>query len=95
MCTIPAAPFFNNDLTMNESTISQARRLFAAGCPDISLSLVSHHRITFEPIPLGRLWDMAHKLGLEYEFPLELTSNELTEALVAALEDYYRHENND
>lgn len=91
MCTIPAAPFFNNDLTMNESTIRQARRLFAAGCPDISLSMVSHH-ITFEPIPLGRLWDIAHRLGLQYEFPLELTSNELTEALVTAIEDHYRSE---
>ena len=73
---------------MNESTIRQARRLFAAGCKEVSIGLVGHH-ITFEPIPLGRLWDMVHKLGLEYEFPTELTSNELTEALVVALEDYY------
>lgn len=75
---------------MNESTIRQARRLFAAGCPDVHLGMAGH-QITFEPIPLGRLWDMARNLGLEYEFPLELTSTELTEALVVALEDYYRN----
>ena len=79
---------------MNESTTRQARRLFAAGCPDVHLGM-SGHVITFEPIPLGRLWDMAHKLGLEYEFPLELTSNELTEALVAAIEKHYQDENSD
>lgn len=76
---------------MNETTIRQARRLFTAGCPFIHLRTVGH-TITFEPVPLGRLWDMAHRLGLEYEFPLELTSNELIEALVAAVEDYYRNE---
>lgn len=50
------------------------------------------HKIVPEPIQLGRLWDIAHGLGLEYEFPLELTSEELTDALVTALEDYYRDE---
>ena len=76
---------------MNDTTIGQARRLFAAGCPFVSLGTVGHH-ITFEPVPLGRLLDIAHRLGLEYEFPLELTSNELIEALVVAIEDYYRDE---
>ena len=76
---------------MNETTVSQARRLFEAGCKDIRLCMVGHH-ITFEPVPLGRLWDMAHRLGIEYEFPLELTSIQLVEALVAAIEKHYRDE---
>lgn len=77
----------------NQTTIEQGRRLLAAGCPHIKLHMQeASHKIVPDPIPLGRLWDIAHRLGLEYEFPLELTSAELTEALVAALEDYYRSE---
>ena len=76
---------------MNETTITQARRLFEAGCPDIRVSMAGHH-IIFEPVTLGRLWDMAHKLGLEYEFPLELTSIQLVESLVTAIEKHYRDE---
>lgn len=76
---------------MTETTISQGRRLLAAGCPDVSIRM-DGHKIAPEPIPLGRLWDIAHKLELEYEFPLELTSNELIEAIVAAIEDHYRSE---
>ena len=80
----------------NETTIEQGRRLLAAGCPFVNLLMQpANHKIVPDPIPLGRLWDIAHSLGLEYEFPLELTSSELTEALVAALEDYYRNENDD
>lgn len=75
---------------MNETTIRQARRLFAAGCEEIHVGM-SGHKITFEPVPLGKLWDMANRLGLEYLFPTELTSNELIEALVVALEDYYHN----
>jgi len=75
---------------MNESTIRQARRLFAAGCPDVHLGMAGH-QITFEPIPLGRLWDIAHNLKLEYDFPTELTSNELVECLVTAIEEYYNN----
>lgn len=76
------------NLTSNCTTIAQARRLLAAGCPKIKLRMVGHS-IVPEPLSLGRLWDIAHRLGLEYEFPLELTSKELTESLVAAIEDYY------
>lgn len=77
----------------NQTTIEQGRRLLAAGCPFVNLHMQpAAHKIVPDPIPLGRLWDIAHSLGLEYEFPLELTSNELTEALVAALEDHYRSE---
>lgn len=80
----------------NQTTIEQGRRLLAAGCPFVKLHMTGTTRkIVPDPIPLGRLWDIAHGLGLEYEFPLELTSAELTEALVAALEDYYRNENDD
>lgn len=76
---------------MNETTISQGRRLLAAGCPFVNLHMQpANHKIVPDPIPMGRLWDIAHSLGLEYEFPLELTSNELTEALVAAIENYYK-----
>ena len=75
---------------MTGTTISQGRRLLTAGCPDVKLHMQpAAHKIVPDPIPLGRLWDMVHKLGLEYEFPTELTSKELTEALVVALEDYY------
>lgn len=80
----------------NQTTIAQGRRLLAAGCPFVTLHMQpANHKIVPDPIPLGRLWDIAHGLGLEYEFPLELTSAELTEALVAALEDYYTNENDD
>lgn len=75
----------------NQTTIEQGRRLLAAGCPFVKLHMTeTTHKIVPDPIPLGRLWDIAHSLGLEYEFPLELTSNELIEALVAAIEDYYK-----
>lgn len=50
------------------------------------------HHVVPEPISLGRLWDIAHGIGLEYEFPTELTSNELLEALVTAIEEYYIEE---
>lgn len=77
----------------NQTTIAQGLRLIAAGCPFVNLHMQeTSHKIVPDPIPLGRLWDIAHRLGLEYDFPLELTSAELTEALVAALEDYYRSE---
>jgi hypothetical protein len=80
----------------NQTTIEQGRRLLAAGCPFVNLHMQpANHKIVPDPIPLGRLWDIAHKLELEYEFPLELTSNELIEAIVAAIEDYYLNENND
>lgn len=72
----------------NQTTKAQGNRLLAAGCPYVSLHMVGH-QIVPEPIPFGRLWDIAHGLGLEYEFPLELTSTELMEALVAALVAYY------
>ena len=75
----------------NQTTIAHGRRLLAAGCPFVSIRM-DGHKIVPEPIPLGRLWDIAHSLGLEYESPLELTSNELTEALVAAIETYYLNE---
>lgn len=78
----------------NQTTIAQGRRLLAAGCPYVHLTTDGHH-ITVSPIPLGRLWDIAHGLGLEYEFPMELTSSELTEALVAAIEKHYRNETKD
>ena len=75
----------------NQTTFEQGRRLLAAGCPYVHLTTDGHH-ITVTPIPLGRLWDIAHGLGLEYEFPLELKSSELTEALVAAIEKHYNDE---
>ena len=79
----------------NQTTIEQGRRLLAAGFPFVRLHMQpANHKIVPDPIPLGRLWDIAHKLSIEYEFPLELTSKELTEALVAAIENYYRDEKN-
>lgn len=80
----------------NQTTIEQGRRLLAAGCPFVKLHMQpAAHQIVPAPIPLGRLWDIAHGLGLEYEFPMELTSSELTEALVAAIEKHYRNETKD
>lgn len=81
---------------MTETTIAQGRRLLAAGCPYVTLHIQpANHKIVPDPIQLGRLWDIAHGLGLEHEFPLELTSNELIEAIVTAIEDYYRDEKTD
>ena len=75
----------------NQTTIEQGRRLLEAGCPYVKLHMqTAAHQIVPDPIPLGRLWDIAHGLGLEYEFPLELKSSELTEALVAAIEKHYQ-----
>lgn len=80
----------------NETTIEQGRRLLVAGCPYVKLHMTgTTHKIVPDPIPLGHLWDIAHGLGLEYEFPLELTSGELTEALVAALVDFYSAQGDD
>ncbi len=77
----------------NETTKEQGRRLLVAGCPYVKLHMTgTTHKIVPDPIPLGRLWDIAHGLGLEYEFPLELTSSGLTEALVAAIEKHYNDE---
>lgn len=73
---------------MNETTIKQTWRLIEAGCPEVSLRMDGHH-VTPEPLPLGKLWDIAHKLELEFDFPLELTSNELVEELVTIIEDHY------
>lgn len=76
---------------MNETTIKQSFRMLEAGCPEVRLRM-DGHKIIAEQMPLGRLWDTAHNLGLEYEFPTDLTSNELVEALVRAIEDYYRNQ---
>lgn len=78
----------------NQTTIDQGFRLLVSGCPFVKVHTVRNtHQIVPDPIPLGRLWDIAHGLGLEYEFPLaELKSSELTEALVAAIEKHYRNE---
>ena len=77
----------------NQTTIKQGFRLLEAGCPDITLHMQpSIHKVVPDSISLGRLWDMAHSLGLACDFSLELTSNELTEAIVTALENYYRNE---
>ena len=73
---------------MNETTIKQSFRMLEAGCPDVQLRMEGH-KIVAEPMPLGRLWDIVHNLGVEYDFPVEMTSNELVEALVRAVEDYY------
>lgn len=79
----------------NQTTIEQGNRLLKAGCPFVKLHIQpANHRIVPDPIPLGRLWDLAHNLGLKYDFPLELTSNELTEALVSAVEKHYQNEKN-
>lgn len=75
----------------NQTTIAHGRRLLAAGCPFVSIHMAGH-KIVPEPIQLGRLWDIAHGLGLEYEFPLELDSEGLTDALVAAIVTHYQNE---
>lgn len=77
----------------NQTTIEQGFRLIKAGCSFVKMhTQPADHRIVPDPIPLGRLWDIAHGLGLEYEFPLDLKSSELTEALVAAIEKHYNDE---
>jgi|GEM_PF-6757472 len=79
----------------NQTTRAQGSRLLAVGCPYVRLKLDGHH-VVIEPIQLARLWDIAHGLGLEYDFPLdEMSSRELTEALVTAIEQHYRYEGKD
>ena len=74
----------------NQTTIAQGFRLIKAGCPYVKLHMQeATHKIVPDPIPLGRLWDIAHALGIREPFTPELASEELTEALVAAIEDHY------
>ena len=85
---------------MNETTIEQGFRLLRAGCPDVKLRYQNEHKIVPEAIQLGRLWDLAHKLyrpefeGPAWDFPTELSSGELIEALVCALEKFYNEKYN-
>ena len=51
---------------MNECTIKQSFRMLEAGCPEVSLRM-DGHKIIAEQMPLGRLWDIVHNLGLEYD----------------------------
>lgn len=73
---------------MNETTHKPSARLLAVGFPGVRVGLHGH-RISLEPVPLGKLWDAVHALGTWYEFRNDLTSNELVEALVRILEDHY------
>lgn len=74
----------------NQTTIAQGFRLIKAGCPYVKLhTQEATHKIVPDPIPLGRLWDIAHLIGVRTPFTPELASEELTEALVAAIEDHY------
>ena len=74
----------------NQTTIAQGFRLIKAGCPYVKLHMQEvTHKIVPDPIPLGRLWDIAHLIGVRTPFTTELASEELTEALVAAIEDHY------
>ena len=76
----------------NQTTIAQGFRLLKAGCPYVTLHMQeAAHKIVPDPIPLGRLWDIAHALGIREPFTPELSSEELTEALVAAIEEHYRN----
>ena len=76
----------------NQTTIAQGFRLIKAGCPYVTLHMQeAAHKIVPDPIPLGRLWDIAHALGIREPFTPELSSEELTEALVAAIEEHYRN----
>ncbi len=75
----------------NQTTIAQGFRLIKAGCPYVKLHMQEvTHKIVPDPIPLGRLWDIANALGIREPFTPELSSEELTEALVAAIEEHYR-----
>lgn len=74
----------------NQTTIAQGFRLLKAGCPYVTLHMQeAAHKIVPDPIPLGRLWDIAHQIGVTTPFTPELASEQLTEALVAAIEDHY------
>ena len=76
----------------NQTTIAQGFRLIKAGCPYVTLHMQeAAHKIVPDPIPLGRLWDIAHQIGVKTPFTPELSSEELTEALVAAIEEHYRN----
>ena len=77
--------------TINETNCTQAKRLFKAGVSSVGIA-TEGHRITFQPIPLGRLWDLAHRLGIKTELSTELNTTEMIEALIVAIEDHYRSE---
>lgn len=77
----------------NQTTIAQGFRLIKAGCPYVKLHMQEvTHKIVPDPIPLGRLWDIAHSLGIREPFTPELASEDLTEAIVAAIEEHYRNQ---
>lgn len=75
----------------NETSLAQSKRLFLAGCKELHLGTVGHH-ITFEQVPLGKLWDMAaarvSNLAelLAATLPAGSSSYELTESLVQIIE---------
>lgn len=77
----------------NQTTIAQGFRLIKAGCPYVKIHMQGvTHKIVPDPIPLGRLWDIAHALGIREPFTTDLSSEELTEAVVAAIEEHYRNQ---
>ena len=86
----------------NQTTIEQGRRLLAAGYPHVTLHMQpANHKIVPDPIPLGRLWDLADRDGLlgsveellvqARQMDGRVSSEDLTETLVQALENHYRN----
>ena len=77
--------------TINETNCRQAWRLLEAGCSGIKVGMVAN-KIFIDPVPLGQLWDTAHRLGIKMELSTELNTTEMIEALVVAIEDHLRNQ---
>ena len=88
-----------------QTNIEQGRRLLAAGCPYVKLHMQPvNHKIVPDPISLGRLWDLAgrHELHGAVEdllvqarqMEIGITSSDLVETLVSALEEHFKKLNN-
>lgn len=75
-------------MIMNETTKQQTERLLIAGYPHIH-SRMDGHKVYFDPVPLGRLWQSVHLLDTRYELPTDLNSEQLIEALVRILEAHF------
>ena len=86
----------------NQTTIEQGLRLLAVGYPHVTLHMQpANHKIVPDAIPLGRLWDLADRDGLlgsveellvqARQMDGRVSSEDLTETLVQALENHYRN----
>ena len=79
-------------MIQNETTKEQTRRLFRAGVSEVKLAMSDDHRVVFEPLSLGALWNVASRRVpslpalLSATIPGTADSAGLVEALVEIIE---------